>query len=1045
MLLSRRFKSFRFIGETSSYLGRLAITACFIWLFFSSTFPGIAATAVAAGPAPVKKVLVLPSYNFNYPSCQMFLKGVLDELKTAPFDILYYHENLNLFAHMDDPSYLNAMAASLKIKYAHEKIDLIIVQNRHALQFLLQHGQPIFAETPVVFAGRATEDFGKLTLPANITGVVEPFDAQNNLELILRNHPDLKKLYIIVGASASEDPLLTNTLQAGEKYKDRLQFIVLSKLSLNEILKTISSPEPNAAVLYLSMQSDLDGTLIMPAEIARRIGAAAQIPAYGILDSYMASGLVGGYLTTYEGMGHNAAQVGIDILKGKKPADIPVAAKSMSQYYFDWRQLKRWGISESTLPPESKIDFQPPNFWELYKWHILAAAGLIVLQGILITALLLNRRLRRKAQLALKEANELLEHKVAEKTQELTAANQELWAMNEELGSVNTKLEEEVEMRRQAGERLLLRERQYRAATNLVTKPTEETHQYLLAILQNALDLLNAPDGYIGFYDKDANLFSILHAVGVHTLRKQKTFSQNVGLQSEVYESGEAIYIEDYRTYAKRVEDPCLQNVTSLLMLPLRRGSTVYGVFAATWEDVIHPVGQEDIEVMRQFADLASVLLERAQNHDHIHHMAFHDSLTGLPNRANIEKTLAQELTRVHKETSGGALFFVDLDDLKAINDTFGHSSGNRIICEASRHIVEAIGSAGVVARQGGDEFIALLPRLVNREAAAQQAEKVITELGREYDVGGKKLHVTASLGIVFYPEDGVTVEELLKNADSAMYAAKKAGRNCWRFFEQSLSQEAYERLALTNSLRRALEKQELFLQYQPQVDLKSGLVSGFEALLRWRSKEHGLVSPVKFIPIAEESGLILPIGAWVLQQACRFARDMTKRGFGHVHIAVNVSPKQLLVADFVEQVRATLTQEEVAPEQMVLEVTEGIMIESMKESIHKLWELSNMGLGLALDDFGTGYSSLTYLKNLPINILKVDKSFIDGYEKSETQEEMIASIISLGHTLGMSIVAEGVETEVQKEMLKRCSCDCVQGYIFSRPVNEADAVTLLR
>lgn len=645
---------------------------------------------------------------------------------------------------------------------------------------------------------------------------------------------------------------------------------------------------------------------------------------------------------------------------------------------------------------------------------------------------------------ALKDANELLEQKVEEKTQGLTAANQELLAVNEELHSVNAKLEEEVMLRRQAGERLLLRERQYRAATNLVTKPVEESNQYLVAILQNALDLLNAPDGYIGLYDKDAKMCSIRHAIGLHTLRQLKTFPQDIGLHGRVDASGEAIYIEDYRAYEQRIDEPCLQNVTSVLMLPLKRGGATYGVFVASWEDEVHPVGQEDIEGLRQFADLASVLLERAQDYEHIHHMAFHDLLTGLPNRANMETMLEQELKRAQHEDLGGAVFFIDLDDLKAINDAFGHPSGDRIIRAAGRQIVEAIGSAGTVSRQGGDEFVALLPRLVRREDVERKANQVIAELGREYEVAGKKLHLTASMGVVLYPEDGVTVEEVLKNVDSAMYAAKKAGRNCWSFFEQSLSQEAYERLALTNGLRRALEKQELFLQYQPQLDLKSGRVSGFEALLRWRSEEHGLVSPVKFIPIAEDSGLILPIGAWVLREACRFAGKLDKIGFGHLHVAVNISPKQLRAAGFVEQVRATIAKELVTEGQLVLEVTEGVMIESMEEGVRKLWELRAMGIWLALDDFGTGYSSLTYLKHLPIDILKLDKSFIDAEEEKEKQEEMMASIIALGHTLGMTIVAEGVETEAQREMLKRCKCDCMQGYIFSRPINEEDALKFL-
>ena len=651
------------------------------------------------------------------------------------------------------------------------------------------------------------------------------------------------------------------------------------------------------------------------------------------------------------------------------------------------------------------------------------------------------RELAQKNQ-DLEEARNRLEQKVAEKTQDLMASNEELTAMNEALEHANSRLEEEVEIRRQTGERLQLRERQYLAAMDLVTRPASESSQCLEIILRNALELVNAPSGYIGLYDVKAHEFVLHHAKGLHAQRIQKAFPMGIGMQGKVYASGELLYVEDYRTYPKRISDTYLASMTNIIMLPLKNGADVCGVFAASWEDEVRRIHEEDVETLRQFADLASVILERVQAQEVIRHMAFHDSLTGLPNRAGLQEKLREELV-INNETKKGALFFVDMDDLKAINDNFGHSSGDHVIITAGNILCRVLGKDAFVSRLGGDEFIAVLSDL-EREAASAVAEQVIRELSCEYAVAGRQVHLSASLGVALYPEDGETEEELLKRSDSAMYAAKRAGRNCWRFYETALSDEAYERMALTNSLRRALENKELFLQYQPQLDLTSGRVSGFEALLRWRSEEHGFVSPAKFIPIAEECGLILPIGAWVLEEAARFAKRLAARGFGEVHIAVNISPKQLLAADFVKQVQDILTREEVAMEQIVLEVTEGIMIESMEESIGKLWELRKMGLLLALDDFGTGYSSLTYLKHLPINILKMDKSFINVEEMEGTQEEMIASIISLGHTLGMVLVAEGVETEVQQEVLKRRGCDCLQGYIFSRPVDAEEALKFL-
>lgn len=300
---------------------------------------------------------------------------------------------------------------------------------------------------------------------------------------------------------------------------------------------------------------------------------------------------------------------------------------------------------------------------------------------------------------------------------------------------------------------------------------------------------------------------------------------------------------------------------------------------------------------------------------------------------------------------------------------------------------------------------------------------------------------MSASIGVARYPTDGDTGEEILKKADSAMYAAKKAGRNCWRFYEPLLMEEAFTKMVLTNGLRRALEREELYLQYQPQIALASGQVVGFEALLRWQSQEYGAVSPLQFIPLAEHSGLILSIGQWVVEEACRFARRLADAGRDDILVSVNISPKQLMGQGFVRHIRSSLDQAGIKAQQLEMEVTESLLIESMNESVQHLTWLRELGVGLALDDFGTGYSSLTYLLNLPVKTLKIDKSFIDNITSDPAQLEMVGSIIRMGHVLGLTIVAEGVETAQQQELLRLQRCDRIQGYIFSKPVEEAEAL----
>lgn len=642
---------------------------------------------------------------------------------------------------------------------------------------------------------------------------------------------------------------------------------------------------------------------------------------------------------------------------------------------------------------------------------------------------------------------ELVEARTAElgaANQEMEALNEELTAINEALGETNQRLKDENEVRKQTEENLLLRERQYRATTSLLTRPVDQMEDLLESILRNAAQLLKAVAGYIGFFEEKGEMFVIHCGIGIDQSRIMEPQPGDIGMNGYVYKSGELFYVEDYRIYPKRISDKRLDRSTTVIMVPLRQEGKVKGILAVSWIDVIHPVSKEDLEVLRQFGDLASVALERANAQKKIREIAFHDSLTGLPNRTSLNLFLEAEMEKAHCGESRGVVLFIDIDDLKSVNDNFGHSLGDSVITKASKHICDAVGDNAFVSRIGGDEFIVVLPGIDSREQAVGIADRTIKELCQEYEVSVERLHMSASVGVVVYPEDGDTAEDVLMKADSAMYAAKKAGRNCWRFYEPALLEEAYEKMVLTNGLRRALERKELFLQYQPQVMLDGKTIVGFEALLRWNSPEYGLVSPARFIPLAEQSGLILPIGEWVFREVCRFARRLAAMGQGNIHVAVNISPRQLKSDDFVSNVRKSIDTEGIEPNQIELEITESVLIESMEDSAVKLKELRAIGVSLSLDDFGTGYSSLTYLRNLPVGILKIDKSFIDDIDNDPGQLEMVGSIIHFGHALGLTLVAEGVETEKQMNLLKPFNCDRIQGYVFSRPIVEEDAVNLV-
>lgn len=434
----------------------------------------------------------------------------------------------------------------------------------------------------------------------------------------------------------------------------------------------------------------------------------------------------------------------------------------------------------------------------------------------------------------------------------------------------------------------------------------------------------------------------------------------------------------------------------------------------------------------------AQVRLEK-QNQQ-IHYAAYHDYLTDLSNRAGFYQRLTDELhQRLH-----GAVIFIDLDDLKMVNDAFGHAYGDALIKTAGRCIVSAAGAQAFVARFGGDEFTVLLPQICEKTTLARVAETILTALAQTIEVYGKGFHLSGSMGIALYPEHGNEAEELLKNADNAMYAAKKSGKNCWRFYSWEMGAAVYENVVLNNQLRQAFDNNELILYYQPQVSLEEDTIVGFEALLRWPHPIQGFIPPSSFIPMAEQTGLIHPLGRWVLEQACAFLRALREDGKTNLHIAVNVSAYQLCSEDFVDMVQRVLTEQQVLPQQLELEITESVFISSMEESVAKLNRLKRMGVSISLDDFGTGFSSLTYLQRLPVQTLKLDHSFIDSLSDNEQHQQLIACIIEMAHILGMQVVGEGVETLEQMNNLRQYGCDVIQGYLISRPVPRSEALKLV-
>ncbi|HEX5685913.1 MAG TPA: PAS-domain containing protein [Ideonella sp.] len=430
---------------------------------------------------------------------------------------------------------------------------------------------------------------------------------------------------------------------------------------------------------------------------------------------------------------------------------------------------------------------------------------------------------------------------------------------------------------------------------------------------------------------------------------------------------------------------------------------------------------------------------------ERIRYLATHDDLTGLPNRVWFSELLQLAIQRAGRHGRQFAVLFIDLDQFKSINDTLGHGVGDELLRAVAQRLKSCLRSADVVARLGGDEFVVLLQDLHGSDDAAAVARKILSAVVEPVQVHGLHCRVTASIGICLFPDDAQDEHTLMKNADIAMYSAKDQGKNNFQFHSRAVTAQSLERMAMELHLRNALPRQELALHYQAKVDLNTNQITGVEALLRWNSPELGPVGPSRFIPVAEQSGLIVPIGQWVMRQACAQNMAWQRQGFARIGVSVNLSARQFMHEGLLDDITDALRSADMDPSLLELEITEGMVMHDIERVVQLLQAIKRMGVRIAIDDFGTGYSSLAHLKRFPVDVIKIDRSFIRDITTDPADRTITEAIIAMGKTLNLTVVAEGVETAEQRDVLRGIACDEIQGYYFSRPVPPEQVASLLR
>lgn len=513
------------------------------------------------------------------------------------------------------------------------------------------------------------------------------------------------------------------------------------------------------------------------------------------------------------------------------------------------------------------------------------------------------------------------------------------------------------------------------------------------------------------------------------------SFTTGQDLPGRVWSSSQPIWIRDIaasddflrRTQAQEA------GLRTALGIPVMAGDEVIVVL----EFFMRDLGEKDTRMMQLLSAVSaqlSSIIQRKRAEERLHYLAHYDDLTGLPNRVLVTDRIKQAMFEANRHARLVGVAFLDLDRFKTINDSLGHGVGDLLLKGVAERLSRCVREGDTVARLAGDEFTLVLADMAHVDHAAQVARKVLDSLSRPFHIAGHELFTSASLGMTLCPFDDDTVDGLLRNADIAMYRAKDQGGNGYQFYSADMTAKAHERLSLENDMRRALEREEFFLDYQPIVALRDKTVVSLEALVRWRHPQRGLISPAEFIPLAEETGLILQLGEWVLRSAIGECVRLTRAGFSGMRVAVNLSVHQLQQQELIRLIQGMLTATGAHASQLQLEITESVLMSNVETTASTLNALSDMGVELSLDDFGTGYSSLSYLKRFPIDVLKIDRSFVRDIPNDPDDSAIASAIISMAHNLGIQVVAEGVETEEQLEFLRDHDCDTVQGYYLSRP-----------
>lgn len=886
-----------------------------------------------------------------------------------------------------DENVKKAFYDMVKLKYTNPRTDLIITIDDAALQFALEYRAEVFNNAPIVFAGVNEESMNKIIhARTNLTGIIEYVDVKGTVEAALKINPNLKKIYLVNDNTESGLSTSALAIKAIEEIDKDLIVTPLNNLSKSDILDLLSQNEENSIILMGTFFSDINDEFVDNQYFTKLISISSCIPIYHLYGFSAKSGVVGGSMLCSDLLGRETAELAKKILDGQDPANLPIVPTKATHYIFDHEQLVRFNIPLSAIPENSTILNNPYETWEQYKDVIITTILVILILLTLVIFLYIYLK------------------KVKKMKRQVESNHEELTALYEELASTEEELRDQYITITEAQDNLLESEQRYK----LIVEATNDAI-WDWNLLSNEIYFSEKFQELTGY---DESFFSSTDTPFKSFIHPDEV--EGIITQLQLYLAQKINKFEcEYRLKVK---------------------DNGYKWFYSRAKAIFNEEGKP-IRVVGSNADISYI----KSHEQELVHLAYHDQLTGLYNRSYFNEQFALAVNEKLAINTLQAFLFIDMDDFKLINDTLGHAYGDKVIIETAKKLSPFINENAVLFRIGGDEFLLYLKQANDLDSVEALVKEILNTFTSPVIVDDNSLNITVSIGIALAPRDSTTADGLLKCADMATYKSKENGKNTYCFFNPSITESINHRVNIERNLKKGLKNDEFFLLYQPQVNIKSNEVCGFEALVRWQNKDLGLVPPSKFIGITEETGFIVSLGEWILRTACEHTYKLNKELNSSYKVSVNISVIQILQKNFCDTVLQILEDTKLSPSLLELEITESIIMESPDFITEKLQILRSHGITVAIDDFGTGYSSLGYLRSLPIDIIKIDKLFIDDIIEGDSKNVMADSIISLCHKIGLPIVSEGVETKEQLDYLKENNCDIIQGYYFSMPLSSED------